>query len=91
MVHFLINQILRELLKTFDMGDCKEIVTPMTTSCYLDADEKGTNVEQTKYRGKIGSLLYLTACRPNIMFSVCLCARYQANLRSHTTWQQRES
>jgi len=39
--------------------------------------EKG--VDQTKYRGLIGSLLYLTASRPNIMFVVCLCARYQAN------------
>ena len=36
-------------------------------------------MDQTKYRGLIGSLLYLTASRPNIMFSVCLCARFQAN------------
>jgi len=39
--------------------------------------EKG--VDQTKYRGLIGSLLYLTTSRPDIMFVVCLCARYQAN------------
>ena len=45
----------------------------------MDTDEKGANVDQTKYRWLIGSLLYLTAGRPDIMFSVCLCARYQAN------------
>ena len=36
-------------------------------------------VDQTLYRSMIGSLLYLTASRPNIMFSVCMCARFQAN------------
>ena len=39
----------------------------------------GKAVDQTKYRGLIGSLLYLTASRSDIMFAVCLCARYQAN------------
>jgi len=59
------------------MENYKEAATPIATGCYLDADEAGISVEQTKYRGLIGSLLYLTASRPNIMFSVCLCARYQ--------------
>jgi len=45
----------------------------------LDADEKGTIVDQTKFRELIGSLLYLTASRPDIMSNVCLCARFQAN------------
>jgi len=63
------------------MEDCQKIATPMATSCYLDADEKGTSVEQTKYRGLIGSLIYLTATRPNIVYRVCLCTRYQANLQ----------
>jgi len=61
------------------MENCKEAATPIATGCYLDADDKGVNVEQTKYRGLTGSLLYLTARRPDIMFSVCLRARYQAN------------
>ena len=39
---------------------------------------KGKPVDVSKYRGMIGSLLYLTASRPDIMFSVCMCARYQA-------------
>jgi len=45
----------------------------------MDADAVGKGVDQTKYRGLIGSLLYLTTSRPNIMFVVCLCARYQTN------------
>jgi len=69
----------RELLKKFDMENCKEAATPIAIGCYLDNDEKGANVDQTKYRGPIGSLLYMTTSRPDIMFSVCLCARYQAN------------
>jgi len=67
------------MLKKFEMENYKETATPIATGCYLDADEEGANVEQTKYRGLIGSLLYLTASRPFIMFSGCLCARYQAN------------
>ena len=51
----------------------------MPSSCYMDADVAGKSVDQTKYRGLIGSLLYLTTSRPDIMFAVCLCARYQAN------------
>ena len=51
----------------------------MTTATKLDQDDPGKCVEITSYRGMIGSLLYLTASRPNIMFSACLCARSQAN------------
>jgi len=69
----------RELLKKFDMKNYKEEVTLITTGCYLDNDEKGAKVDQTKYKGLIVSLLYLTASRLYIMFSVCLCSRYQAS------------
>jgi len=53
----------------------------MSTNCYLGADEVGSEVNKTMYRGLIGSLLYLTASRPNIMFVVCLCARFQSCLK----------
>nr|GFA07493.1 retrovirus-related Pol polyprotein from transposon TNT 1-94 [Tanacetum cinerariifolium] len=53
------------------------IGTPMATK-HLDADLSGTLVDQTKYRSKIGALMYLTASRPNIMHATCYCARYQA-------------
>ena len=68
----------KELLKRFEMQNAKHIATPMATSDHLDKDEKGIEVDVKKYRGMIGSLLYLTASRPDIMFAVCLCARYQA-------------
>ncbi|KAI3718424.1 hypothetical protein L6452_19295 [Arctium lappa] len=53
--------------------------TPMATGSKLHADPEGKSVECKLYRGMIGSLLYLTATRPDIMFSTCLCARFQAN------------
>ncbi|GKA50089.1 hypothetical protein Tco_0743162 [Tanacetum coccineum] len=49
----------------------------MSTETKLTRDEEGESVDNTKYRGMIGSLLYLTTSRPDIMFSVCLCARFQ--------------
>jgi len=69
----------KEILKKFEMESCKEASTPMPSSCYMDADVAGKEVDQTKYRGFIGSLLYLTTSRPNIMFVVCLCVRFQTN------------
>jgi len=52
----------------------------------LTKDETGKKVDQTIYRGMIRSLFYLTTSRPNIMFSICLCVRFQSNPRdSHLT------
>jgi len=69
----------RDILNKFEMGDCKPIKTPMPTNGHLDLNEGGKSVDQTLYRSLIGSLLYLIASRPDIMFSVCMCARFQAN------------
>jgi len=60
------------------MENCKEASTPIAIGCSLDTDENGTNYDQTRYRGLIGSLFYLTTSRLDIIFSVCLCARFQA-------------
>ncbi|RVW28774.1 Retrovirus-related Pol polyprotein from transposon RE1 [Vitis vinifera] len=75
-----INQAkyIRDLLKRFNMEEAKTMKTPMSSSIKLDMDEKGKSVNSTMYRGMIGSLLYLTASRPDIMYSVCLCARFQS-------------
>ncbi|GKC69448.1 hypothetical protein Tco_1115331 [Tanacetum coccineum] len=51
--------------------------TPMSSDTKLTKDEECESVDSTKYRGMIGSSLYLTTSRPDIMFSVCLCARFQ--------------
>ncbi|WVZ70985.1 hypothetical protein U9M48_019612 [Paspalum notatum var. saurae] len=72
----------RDILKKFEMGDSKPMTTPMSTNTALDADEDGEAVDQKEFRGMIGSLLYLTATRPDIQFAVCLCARYQASPRT---------
>ena len=53
--------------------------TPMSTGVKLSADPEGKFVECKLYRWMIGSLSYLMASRPDMMFSTCLCARYQAN------------
>nr|GEY68652.1 uncharacterized mitochondrial protein AtMg00810-like [Tanacetum cinerariifolium] len=52
--------------------------TPMATKPKLDADLSGNPVDQTDYRSKIGSLMYLTSSRPDIVQAVCFCARYQS-------------
>ncbi|WVZ89593.1 hypothetical protein U9M48_035973 [Paspalum notatum var. saurae] len=72
----------RDILKKFEMGDSKPMTTPMSTNTALDADEDGEAVDQKEFRGMIGSLLYLTATRPDIQFAVFLCARYQASPRT---------
>ncbi|KAJ9541769.1 hypothetical protein OSB04_028275 [Centaurea solstitialis] len=61
------------------MTDCSPIKTPMPTGNLLGPDLAGKSVDQKIYRSMIGSLLYLTATRPDIMFATCFCARFQAN------------
>ncbi|XP_049405078.1 secreted RxLR effector protein 161-like [Solanum stenotomum] len=61
------------------MEDAKQIDTPIATAKKLDLEGTGSVVEQKLYRGMIGSLFYLTASRPDIVFSVRLCARFQTN------------
>ncbi|GJV98184.1 retrovirus-related pol polyprotein from transposon TNT 1-94 [Tanacetum coccineum] len=67
-----------ENLKKHGMEKGQSIGTPMTTKPKLDADLSGEPVDQTDYRSKIGSLMYLTSSRPDIVQAVCYCARYQA-------------
>ena len=78
-----INQAkyIKDMLKKFGFEDVREIDTLMSPITKLDKDEKGKNVNQKLYRGMIGSLLYLIASRPDIMFCVCLCARFQACIK----------
>ncbi|KAJ9547543.1 hypothetical protein OSB04_020086 [Centaurea solstitialis] len=75
-----------DMLKKFDLTSCTPMNTPMAPPLSLDKDSKGKPIDVTLYRGMIGSLLYLTASRPDIMYSTCLCARYQAEPKeSHLT------
>jgi hypothetical protein len=72
----------KDILKKFKMDDSKTLSTLMSTTTALDADEDKEPGDQKVYRSMIGSLLYLTATRPDIQFSVCLCARFQASPRT---------
>jgi hypothetical protein len=76
----------KDLMKKFNMAELKPVLTPMSMATALDPDENGETVDQREYRSMIGSLLYLTATRPDIQFAVCLCARFQSSpLSSHRT------
>ncbi|XP_075082507.1 uncharacterized protein LOC142166857 [Nicotiana tabacum] len=67
------QKYIKELLKRFHMEASKVIDTPIATATRLDMDELGSPVNQTMYRGIIGSLLYLTASTPDIVFTMGLC------------------
>jgi hypothetical protein len=72
----------KDIVRKFKMEDSKAMATPMSTTTAPDADEEGEYLDQKEYRSMIGSLLYLTATRPNIQFSLCLCACFQASPRT---------
>jgi hypothetical protein len=72
----------KDIVRKFKMEDSKAMTTPMSTTTALDADKDGEHVDQKEYRSMIGSLLYLTATRSDIQFSICLCARFQASMRT---------
>lgn len=69
----------QELLKHFGMTEAKTIDTIMEKNGNLEKDHKCKDVDVTQYRGTIGSLPYLTGSRPDNMFSLCVCARYQSS------------
>ncbi|GKE50789.1 hypothetical protein Tco_1485945 [Tanacetum coccineum] len=67
-----------EMLKKHGMDKGESIGTPMTTKPKLDADLSGKLVDQTDDLSKIGSLMYLTSSKPDIVQAICYCACYQA-------------
>ncbi|GJX07723.1 retrovirus-related pol polyprotein from transposon TNT 1-94 [Tanacetum coccineum] len=67
-----------ETLKKYGMDLSDPVDTPMVDRLKLDEDLMGIPVDQTRFRGMVGSLMYLTASRPDLVFVVCMCARYQA-------------
>ncbi|GJW37874.1 putative ribonuclease H-like domain-containing protein [Tanacetum coccineum] len=73
------DKYVTDILKKFGFTDVKTASTPMETQKPLLKDEDGEEVDVHLYRSMIGSLMYLTSSRPDIMFAVCACARYQVN------------
>jgi len=72
------QKYIKELRKRFGMDTSKPIDTPISPSTKLIMDDGSPSVEEKTYRGMIGSLLYLTASKPDIVFSVGLCAHFQS-------------
>jgi hypothetical protein len=70
------GKYIKDMLKKFGMEDAKGISTLMETNESLDSDTSDNMVDQKMYRSMIRSLLYVTASRLDVMFSVCMCARF---------------
>ncbi|GJV36539.1 retrovirus-related pol polyprotein from transposon TNT 1-94 [Tanacetum coccineum] len=66
-----------KILKKFSFSSIRTANTPMETNKALTKDEDGKDVDIHLYRSMIGSLMYLTSSRPDIMFLVCACLRFQ--------------
>ncbi|GJX38375.1 putative ribonuclease H-like domain-containing protein [Tanacetum coccineum] len=73
------DKYVTEILKKFSFTNIKTASTPMETQKLLLKDEDGEEGDVHLYRSMIGSLVYLTSSRPDIMFAVCAYARYQVN------------
>ncbi|KAJ9535349.1 LOW QUALITY PROTEIN: hypothetical protein OSB04_un001540 [Centaurea solstitialis] len=71
------SKYVKDILHKFGFSDVKPASTPMETHKHLTVDPEGQEVDVHHYRSMIGSLMYLTASRPDIMFVVCVCARFQ--------------
>ncbi|GJR28861.1 putative ribonuclease H-like domain-containing protein [Tanacetum coccineum] len=71
------DKYVADMLKKFDLANMKTEITPMEAKMALTKDEEADEVDVHLYRSMIGSLMYLTASRPDIMFAVCACSRFQ--------------
>ncbi|PWA84621.1 ribonuclease H-like domain, Reverse transcriptase, RNA-dependent DNA polymerase [Artemisia annua] len=84
------DKYVTDILKKFILNTIKPVTTPIKSSNSLGKDEDGKPVDVKLYRSMIGCLMYLTTSRPDIMFAVCLCARYQVSPKvSHMNAVQR--
>ncbi|GJX07951.1 putative ribonuclease H-like domain-containing protein [Tanacetum coccineum] len=71
------DKYVADILKKFDFLSIRTTTTPIESNKPLVKDEDGVDVDVHVYRSMIGSLMYFTASRPDIMFAVCACARFQ--------------
>ena len=80
------GKYVEDLLEKYGFSDAKDAPSPMDERNKLVEDIEGISVNHTDYRSKVGSLMYLTASRPDILYAVCQCARFQSNPKeSHLT------
>ncbi|GKF64103.1 hypothetical protein Tco_0187551 [Tanacetum coccineum] len=76
------DKYVHEILRKFNYSDVKSASTPTDLEKPLVQDRDAFNVDEHLYRSMIGSLMYLTASRPDIMFAICACARFQVSPKS---------
>ncbi|GJZ12157.1 putative ribonuclease H-like domain-containing protein [Tanacetum coccineum] len=76
------DKYVHEILRKFNYSDVKSASTPTDLEKPLVQDGDADDVDEHLYRSMIGSLMYLIASRPNIMFAVCACARFQVSLKT---------
>ncbi|GKF73382.1 hypothetical protein Tco_0219714, partial [Tanacetum coccineum] len=81
-VEEILKKFVEEILKKFDFASVKTASTPIKTQKPLVKDEEASNVDVHFYRSMIGTLMYLTASRPDIMFAACACSRFQVTQKS---------
>nr|GEY40503.1 hypothetical protein [Tanacetum cinerariifolium] len=82
----LINPHMLFKIKKYKMESSDPVDTPMVERSKLDEDRQRIPVDPTRYRGMVGSLMYLTSSRPDLVYTVCMCARYQAKpIEKHLT------
>nr|GEZ72127.1 hypothetical protein [Tanacetum cinerariifolium] len=67
-----------EMLKKYGLDQCDAVDILMVLQLKLDEDPNETSIDPTRYQGMVGSLTYLIANRPDLVFVVCMCTRYQA-------------
>ncbi|KAL5538242.1 hypothetical protein UlMin_046026 [Ulmus minor] len=73
----------KNLVKKFGLENAKIYNTPMSTTVKISKDDSGISVDSKLYRSMIGSLLYLTASRPDLCYSVGVCARFQSDPKEY--------
>ncbi|GKG52697.1 hypothetical protein Tco_0549809, partial [Tanacetum coccineum] len=66
------------------METCEPVDTLMVKKSKLDEDPQGKTVDPIRYHVMIGTLMYLTSSRPDLVFAVCMCDRYQQSLSKRT-------
>nr|GEX70473.1 hypothetical protein [Tanacetum cinerariifolium] len=77
--NILVSKYMHEILKKYGLNTCDIVGTLMDIEDKFDLDQIGTPVDATKYRSMIGSFMYLTSSKPDIVHATCVCARYQAH------------
>ncbi|GJW89398.1 retrovirus-related pol polyprotein from transposon TNT 1-94 [Tanacetum coccineum] len=80
-----------EIVKKYGMLTSDSVDTPMVEKSKLDEDLQGNPVDATLYRGMIGSLMYLTSSRPDLIYAVCLCARWSSKKQKCTAISSTEA